>query len=418
MNLRRSVPLFVVAIFGSASLALAQAPTGADVAAILNMHNQARCSVNPPAANMPAVTWDPMLAQVAQTHADQEVFQHNANRTADYASVGGSGYVGENIALGAASTTLATLVNLWIGEGMNFDAASNTCAAGAACAHYTQVVWADTLRIGCGISQIYAPPFFGAKFLVCNYAPGGNFLGQPPYAIGGGTSAACSGAPSDVTADAGADVTLMADGFGLATFARTGTFTGPAAVFQWTRSGTPVSSSSDVNQQLAPGIHTFTFTVSSAISSHTDTVVVTVLLPLGTVGPPGPAGPAGLMGPEGPPGTAGPAGPPGAQGATGPQGPAGPEGSTGPQGIPGGQGIPGTPGTPGVPGPIGPAGPPVAVAQGSLLFLPAGVAPPSGYVFVGSFQQSLRPHVAMPNKKDESNGGAEVKLSVNVYRKQ
>ena len=55
---------------------------------------------------------------------------------------------------------------------------------------------------------------------------------------------------------------------------------------------------------------------------------------------------------------------------------------------------------------------------GSLLLLPAGVAPPPGYVFVGSFQQSMRPSVALPNGRTETNGGPEVKLSVNVYRKQ
>ena len=104
MIFRRSVPPFLIAIFGAVGLASAQAPTGADVATILNMQNQARCSVSPPAETMPALTWDPLLAQVAQAHADREVFEHNANRTAEYAAVGGSGYVGENIALGGGST--------------------------------------------------------------------------------------------------------------------------------------------------------------------------------------------------------------------------------------------------------------------------------------------------------------------------
>jgi hypothetical protein len=53
-----------------------------------------------------------------------------------------------------------------------------------------------------------------------------------------------------------------------------------------------------------------------------------------------------------------------------------------------------------------------------LLYLTAGVPPPAGYVFVGSFEQSLRPNVALPNGRTETNGGAEVKLFVNVYRKQ
>ena len=40
----------------------------------------------------------------------------------------------------------------------------------------TQVVWADTVRIGCGVARSTVPPV--EPFLVCNYSPGGNFLGQ------------------------------------------------------------------------------------------------------------------------------------------------------------------------------------------------------------------------------------------------
>jgi hypothetical protein len=72
----------------------------------------------------------------------------------------------------------------------------------------------------------------------------------------------------------------------------------------------------------------------------------------------------------------------------------------------------------GLMGLIGPEGPPGPAVAGSLLFLPAGVAAPAGYAFVGSYQLEMRPIVAMPNKKDESKGGGEVKLGVNVYRKQ
>ncbi|HEX6163507.1 MAG TPA: choice-of-anchor L domain-containing protein [Vicinamibacterales bacterium] len=224
-------------------------------------------------------------------------------------------------------------------------------------------------------------------------------------------------APGAVTADAGEDVTLVAGPFGTAAFTRTGIFTGPAAVFQWTVNGNPVSNSPDVNVSLAPGIHSLTFTAASDRASDTDDVVVTVTLPggVGATGPTGPMGPAGPTGPagaDGAPGATGPTGPQGPAGATGPQGPigaTGPAGATGPQGPLGPAGATGA---------TGPAGSNAAAVPGSLLYLPAGVAPPPGYVFVGSFQQSLRPNVALPNGRTETNGGAEVKLFVNVYRKQ
>jgi hypothetical protein len=200
-----------------------------------------------------------------------------------------------------------------------------------------------------------------------------------------------------VTADAGGGATLIANGFGLATFSRTGTFTGPAAEFEWTVNGTPVSNAPDVNVTLPLGIHTLTFKASSATQSATDTIAVAVMLP-GAI-----PGPQGATGPQGTPGVNG------ADGATGPTGPQGPPGPTGPTGS---QGLTG------LVGPTGPAGSDATAVAGSLLYLPAGVVPPAGYVFVGSFQQSLRPNVALPNGKTETNGGPEVKLSINVYRKQ
>jgi pathogenesis-related protein 1 len=403
MIFRRFGPPLLFAVLGAARIASAQPPTSAEIQTILSLHNQARCAVNPPAESMPALVWDTTLASVAQNWADQETFGHNANRTSDYAALGGSGYVGENIALGMGSATLAGLVNLWIEEGINYDAAANTCASGS-CGHYTQVVWADTLRVGCGVSQILAPPFSGARFLVCNYAPGGNFFGERPYEIGTGTNAACSGAPADVTADAGTDVTLIANEFAVAPFTRTGTFTGAATEFEWRLNGAIVSNTLDISASLPPGVHVITFKAQTATSSASDSAVISVVLPaLGTPGPQGPPGPAGPAGPEGP------------MGPIGPEGPAGPAGPPGTNGV---DGADGAPGPQGPPGPAGPAGADATAVAGTLLFLPAGVTPPSGYVLIGSTQMSLRPNAAMPDKKDEVKGGAEVKITVNVFRKQ
>jgi hypothetical protein len=215
--------------------------------------------------------------------------------------------------------------------------------------------------------------------------------------------------PGAVTADAGDDVTLTAGASGKATFTRTGMFTGPATSLQWSVDGALVSNSADINVELSPGSYTVVFTASSATSSSNDSAVVTVLNPGSVVGPQGPTGPMGPVGPTGP------AGADGAPGATGPTGPQGPIGATGPAGPTGPQGPIGPAGATGA---TGAAGANAAAVVGSLLYLPAGVAPPAGYVFVGSFQQSLRPNVALPNGKTETNGGAEVKLFVNVYRKQ
>jgi Cysteine-rich secretory protein family len=170
-------------VCGLPALSAAQGLSALQQTEIVVLHNQARCGVNPPAASMPALRWDETLAAVAQSWANQGVLAHNPNRSSQYQGLGGSGYVGENLALGASTTRQ---VALWIAERASFNALTNTCATGAVCGHYTQVVWADTVAVGCGLGTVS-----GSPFLVCNYAPGGNFNGQPPYDIGAGVNDAC-----------------------------------------------------------------------------------------------------------------------------------------------------------------------------------------------------------------------------------
>jgi len=194
-------------------------------------------------------------------------------------------------------------------------------------------------------------------------------------------------------ADAGADVTLIADSYGSATFTRTGTATNGATGF-WSIGAQAISANDSVSVVLPVGIHTLTYQATNAGGTDTDEVIVAVALPGAIAGPPGPTGATGATGSQGPAGN------------DGAQGPIGPTGPMGPQGIQG------------LTGPTGPAGTDATAVPGSLLYLPAGVSPPPGYLFVGSFHQSLRPNEAMPNGKTETNGGPEVKLSINVYRKQ
>ena len=155
---------------------------------LLALHDAERCAVSPPAASMPALVWDDLLAAVAQSYAENCVWAHNANRTTQYASIGGSGYVGENIAMGTAGFySVVDLAQLWADEeaGWTYDTVTSTNLAGVG--HYTQMIWAGTLAVGCG-----AAACTGDTFLVCDYGPGGNYLGQAPYVSGAGTNQACA----------------------------------------------------------------------------------------------------------------------------------------------------------------------------------------------------------------------------------
>jgi len=60
--------------------------------------------------------------------------------------------------------------------------------------HYTQVVWAETYKVGCGFKAYQASDGY-KKFYVCNYGPGGNIIGGSMYTEGD----ACTACPADAS---------------------------------------------------------------------------------------------------------------------------------------------------------------------------------------------------------------------------
>ncbi len=140
-------------------------------------HNKVRQEVG-----VGPLVWDAELAAIAQAWAetcmDNEgpagLIDHNPGRSNDY-----PGYVGENVYASSGTATAGGAVRSWASEKSDYDYGSNTCTSGKVCGHYTQIVWRDTLRVGCGISQCS-----GLKYpstIVCNYSPGGNIGKQRPY---------------------------------------------------------------------------------------------------------------------------------------------------------------------------------------------------------------------------------------------
>ena len=165
---------------GSGTNPLGQAQIDEFVAA----HNQARSGPldPPPSPALPPVSWDAVLADSAYNYlakcrsSDGNMVEHNASRTSDYAALGGSGYVGENIYASQGSRATPTdAVDLWMSEASAYDYATNSGSAG----HYTQVVWRASVRIGCAI--VSCPALRFANSILCDYSPGGNVNGQRPY---------------------------------------------------------------------------------------------------------------------------------------------------------------------------------------------------------------------------------------------
>ncbi len=144
---------------------------------LIDAHNHFRKIVQPKAQKMPKLEWDFALEDIAQQYVDRCVGGHNPDRSKDYPV-----YVGENIYSGSAKSLVMNMtraVELWDSEKKDYDYASNSCRG--VCGHYTQVVWADTTKLGCGRANC---PGLGFPYnIVCNYAKGGNYAGVRPYEL-------------------------------------------------------------------------------------------------------------------------------------------------------------------------------------------------------------------------------------------
>jgi len=121
---------------------------------------------------VPNLVWSSTLAAVAQKWATTLKTTKNCSMVHS-----GNPKYGENLywASGFVPTT-KQVVDAWGNEVKDYTYATNKCAAGKVCGHYTQVVWKDTTSVGCGKATCGT-----AQVWVCNYNPPGNWVGQKPY---------------------------------------------------------------------------------------------------------------------------------------------------------------------------------------------------------------------------------------------
>ena len=136
------------------------------MAGLLAAHNRARR-----ARGLPDLQWSAELATTAQNWARHLQAENCAMRHS-----GAHGF-GENLAWASGQhLTPSAVAAMWINESRAYNAAANTCAPGAICGHYTQIVWRNTKTVGCAMSSCG-----NAEIWVCNYAPPGNYVGERPY---------------------------------------------------------------------------------------------------------------------------------------------------------------------------------------------------------------------------------------------
>lgn len=134
-----------------------------EIADLLASHNKARAE-----QRVQPLVWDCMLANMAQRWAGRGVFEHRGDTS-----------YGENLFVASnAAEPVGTVVQMWLGERINWNNKTAQCSPGKTCTHYTQVMWSGTTRVGCGINR--NSPGKWKMLVVCNYSPAGN-TGGPAY---------------------------------------------------------------------------------------------------------------------------------------------------------------------------------------------------------------------------------------------
>ena len=170
---------------------------------ILLEHNRARMDADRflprRESPLPVVRWHCPTAAIAQKWADGEgdIQGHSPKewREQEYSRrtglQGRSAKLGENLAWAASTspTRVGPVVKGvvdWDAERDDYRHSSSTCKSGKVCGHYTQIVWRESTKGGCGVKrdQIRFPgggriyPY--GYFLSCNYHNRGNINGDNP----------------------------------------------------------------------------------------------------------------------------------------------------------------------------------------------------------------------------------------------
>lgn len=138
------------------------------------------------AVGVPDLAWSNEVATTAQEWADLLASPEGGCRLEHRPNAGENARpFGENLYQAFAfpdppQVTPQDVVDAWGNESQDYDAATHTCAPGAVCGHYTQVVWRETQVVGCGMATCMSDGFQSIIW-VCNYDPPGNIIGQTPF---------------------------------------------------------------------------------------------------------------------------------------------------------------------------------------------------------------------------------------------
>lgn len=132
----------------------------------LDAHNAARAEVG-----VSPIQWDAGVEAYALGYARK--------RSVDCALIHSGGPYGENIYVGYGDgySWGTDALRWWYDEKPHYNYDRNACSAETGCLHYRQMIWRNSVRLGCARAECAN----GSFFITCNYDPPGNVWGERPY---------------------------------------------------------------------------------------------------------------------------------------------------------------------------------------------------------------------------------------------
>nr|XP_023857914.1 cysteine-rich secretory protein LCCL domain-containing 2-like [Salvelinus alpinus] len=133
---------------------------------ILQLHNKLRGQVYPTASNMEYMVWDDELERSATHWAEACQWEHGPNDLLMS--------IGQNLAVHWGSFSQISIAT--------YDRPLQRLQS-------CRLVWATTSRVGCAVHvcprmNVWGEIWENAVYLVCNYSPKGNWIGEAPYQHG------------------------------------------------------------------------------------------------------------------------------------------------------------------------------------------------------------------------------------------
>merc|ERR1711879_679385 len=127
--------------------------------------------------------WDFELEKSAQDYTRHCIWAHSRPmglQTLPYS-------YGENLYVtsGTDLTEMNQAIDPWAAEHVDFNHDDLSCTNGKMCGHYTQVVWENSVRVGCAITECADVDGLSwgvsATLVACQYYAPGNWMGDKPY---------------------------------------------------------------------------------------------------------------------------------------------------------------------------------------------------------------------------------------------